>query len=117
MILPKHRFTNDELSLFNRDCEIIDYGFNIIPNEFAVHESYCSSPLDLTLSYALACSVVSGANKLKLVGFDGYTSLDSRQTEMLQLLEIFKLRFDIEVEMLTPSTYPLPQGSIYALNV
>ena len=116
VILPKHRFTKHELSLFNSACEIIDYGFDIMPTEFEVHESYCSSPLDLTLSYALACSVVSGANKLKLVGFDGYTSLDSRQAEMLQLLEIFKSRFDIEIEMLTPSTYPLPQGSIYALN-
>lgn len=116
VILPKHRFEKEELSLFSGSDEVIDYGFDILADKFDVTDTYCVSPIDLTFSYAVGCAVVSGCKSIKLVGFDGYSNSDSRQAEMIYLLEILKGSSIIDIEALTPTTYPLEQGSIYALN-
>ena len=117
IILPKHRFTEEELSTFSGGDNIIDYGFDVLSNKFEVTDSYCKSPLDLTFSYAFGCAVVSGCGCIKLVGFDGYSNTDPRQAEMIQLLKFLKDGYSIPMEALTPTTYPLKQGSVYALNL
>ena len=54
------------------------------------------------------------ASKIFLVGFDGYDSGDARQLEMMRLFQHFSNTFEIEMTALTPTSYPLTLGSIYA---
>ena len=116
IILPKHRFSDKELVSVLGRAETIDYGLKVAPNTFEVKDNYCVSPFDLTFSYAVGCAIVSGSRHLSLVGFDGYSSNDSRQSDMVHLLNLLKSCTDLNIKALTPTSYPIEQGSIYALN-
>jgi 3-deoxy-manno-octulosonate cytidylyltransferase (CMP-KDO synthetase) len=75
-----------------------------------------SSPL--TLAYALSVLTQSNAEEIKLVGFDGYDSMDPRQEEVIKtFLSYQDLPESLSVESLTPTTYPILQGSIFAPNL
>lgn len=115
VILPKHRFNDSELDLFSDGCQLIDYGLEVKHNSFSVNSDYCVAPFDITAAYAFSVVETMGPKEVFLVGFDGYASADPRQLEMLKILslmgegEIFK-----KMIALTPTTYPVVQGSIYA---
>lgn len=116
LILPSHRFTDKELG--NVSNKFFDYGLDVQPNEFVVNKTYCTVPNDLTAAYALAIALNGNAKKISLVGFDGYESGDIRQTEMINVLTNIKsLSPDTLIMALTPSSYPVLQGSIYAPNL
>jgi 4-hydroxy 2-oxovalerate aldolase len=52
---------------------------------------------------------------IKVVGFDGYEKNDPRQQEMLKLLELsLSSKCLPRLESLTPTSYPIRKGSIYA---
>ena len=92
-----------------------DYGFNLKLDEFKSEKYSCTIPSLLSLAYALALAKEGGAKRLWLVGFDGYHAGDKRQEEMTSLLGVVKQSdFDLECTCLTPSTYPIKQGSVYA---
>jgi 4-hydroxy 2-oxovalerate aldolase len=96
----------------------MSYGLNVDSNEFFVEANYCSVPYDLTAAYALAIAVHSKAKSISLVGVDGYERGDIRQTEMFDLLSKFKVFApDLTIKALTPTSYPVEQGSIYAPNL
>ncbi|WP_045860380.1 aldolase catalytic domain-containing protein [Teredinibacter purpureus] len=115
VILPKHRFKDSELELFSGSCQLIDYGFEVKHNCFSVKNEYCVVPFDITAAYAFSVVETMNPKGVFLAGFDGYESADSRQLEML---EIFSMMNGLEISKrliaLTPTTYPLVQGSIYA---
>ena len=95
--------------------DVKDYGVNIEANTFDVKDNYCTIPSLLSLAYAFGLVKIGGGDRIWLVGFDGYTAGDKRQDEMIQMLDVVKLsEHDINCISLTPSTYPLNQGSIYA---
>jgi 4-hydroxy 2-oxovalerate aldolase len=114
IILPKHRFNNLELDMLKGN-ELIDYGMAIESEKMVIHSSSCIVPLDLTTAYALALALNSGARLITAIGFDGYDADDVRHSEMIQVLSQYKkLNLEVELIALTPSTYPIEQGSIYA---
>ena len=115
VILPKHRFTETELALFSDNCQLIDYGLEVQDGKFSVHDKSCIVPFDITVAYAFSIAETMQANNVTLVGFNGYESHDTRQLEMLETFNLMK-GFDISTNLvaLTPTTYPLTQGSIYA---
>ncbi|ABE55947.1 pyruvate carboxyltransferase [Shewanella denitrificans OS217] len=116
LIMPAHRFTDEELKSVSN--EFIDYGLNIESDKFMVADKSCSVPYDLTAAYALAIAVHSQAKSVSLVGVDGYERGDIRQTEMFDLLSKFKLFApNLTIKALTPTSYPVEQGSIYAPNL
>jgi len=56
-----------------------------------------------------------GSDKLYLAGFDGYTSADPRQLEMIEMLRRYKENLDaIQLIAITPSTYSLNEISLFA---
>ncbi|MEI8602882.1 hypothetical protein P4S55_20030 [Shewanella sp. PP-Sp27a-2] len=89
LILPAHRFTDEELN--NLSSEFYDYGLNIAPAEFKVKDVYCTVPYDLTVAYALAIALNGNANKISLVGVDGYERGDVRQAEMIDSIWSFQI--------------------------
>ena len=118
VILPKHRFKAGELELFCENSDVVDYGFSIEKDVFRVASTHCVAPYDLTSVYALSVAVGAGASKIYLAGFDGYESGDERQAEMIDVFQ--RLTSDVKsengVDMLaiTPTSYPVPKGSVYA---
>lgn len=116
LIMPAHRFSDAELNEIKN--EYFDYGFLVETNKFVVEEQYCGVPYDLTFAYALALASHANAKRISLVGVDGYERGDIRQSEMIDLIVNFK-QFAPEIVMtaLTPTSYPVQQGSIYAPNL
>jgi len=114
VILPEHRFTDDELILLEGVPEILAFGLGVEPGQMQLGEDHCILPHDLTLGYALCAALAGGAQKISLVGVDGYEHGDYRQLEMIELIECFKRLSELPVTALTPTTYPIDQGSIYA---
>jgi 4-hydroxy 2-oxovalerate aldolase len=112
ILLPKHRFESSELDLFS--SEILDYGMEIAEDTFEAHETFCVTPFNLTIAYSMAACISAQASKIFLVGIDGYDAGDTRQLEMIQLFQNFSNSFKTEITALTPTSYPLTLGSIYA---
>jgi 4-hydroxy 2-oxovalerate aldolase len=116
LIMPAHRFTDKELN--NVSNEFIDYGLNVELDKFIVTETFCTLPYDLTAAYALAIALNGRAKKITLVGVDGYERGDIRQSEMIDLFTRYKaLAPETLIVALTPTSYPVLQGSIYAPNL
>jgi 4-hydroxy 2-oxovalerate aldolase len=115
IILPLHRFSESDIALFSQNSDLIDYGLIVEDGSFEVHDTFCSIPYDITAAYAFAISEIMHPDKVLLVGFDGYQSNDPRQLEMIKIFSYLE-RFNIanKFKALTPSTYPIQQGSIYA---
>ncbi len=84
-------------------------------NTFTALNNGCVIPVPLAFAYALALCLAGGARRIFLVGFDGFEADDSRQHEMLKLLKLVEPYCDdVDITALTPSSYPVAQGSIYA---
>ena len=116
VILPVHRFTKDELALIN-SLEFIDYGLKVQSGELKSNMTYCVVPSDITTAYVLSILMESKPLSIKVIGFDGYDKNDLRQQEMISILDLYaKNKASLEIESLTPTTYPLKKGSIYALD-
>ena len=116
VILPKHRFTDEELEKISH-LSLIDYGFDLSSERLTVSETSVAAAYDLTSAYLFGVLVNSAPESVSLVGFDGYEKGDIRQQEMLDLLGQYQaLELPFETIALTPSSYPLTQGSIYAIH-
>ncbi|WP_022942088.1 aldolase catalytic domain-containing protein [Psychromonas hadalis] len=117
IILPKHRFSEKELATFN-ECELLDYGLAIKEGAFLSNTSHATIPFDITTGYLLAVLLGSTVKSIRSVGFDGYDKNDPRQQEMLSILDLYNQdQNSCDVVSLTPSTYPMTKGSIYAPNI
>tara|TARA_B100001063_G_scaffold91837_1_gene85472 strand:- start:5062 stop:6717 length:1656 start_codon:yes stop_codon:yes gene_type:complete len=114
IILPIHRFSDEELALM-KNLELLDYGLEVKAGELSSNKTYAVVPTDITTAYVLAMLMESQPKSIKSVGFDGYDKSDPRQQEMINILDLYnKNESSIEVVSLTPTTYPLAKGSIYA---
>lgn len=93
-----------------------DFGLFIGSGTLAISAHGCTLPHPLSAIYGIALALQGGAAHIYLAGFDGYEAGDSRQTEMLESLELLRDHCDIEqrITAVTPTTYPLSQGSLYA---
>lgn len=116
VILPRHRFSTLEMESISH-LDIIDVGFNGSSDIFSVDECVVNSPYDLTSAYVFGVLSMANPASIKLVGFDGYDKGDVRQQEMLDIIEQYKnINDSIELISLTPTEYPITQGSIYAIH-
>ena len=95
--------------------DIIDYGLIIEEGCFEANDKYASIPYDITVAYALAVLMKSSINSIYVVGFDGYAESDVRQLEMIEILNLYSnSEASVEITALTPTTYPVRKGSVYA---
>tara|TARA_R110001583_G_scaffold195533_1_gene375564 strand:- start:7413 stop:9020 length:1608 start_codon:yes stop_codon:yes gene_type:complete len=112
IILPFHRFSKQELEKFYNP---IDYGITVKSDTFIEYDAHCVIPAENTAAYALAIAATASCSKVFVVGFDGYERGDERQMEMTNVLVNFRQTHpNIDVISLTPSTYPIKGGSVYA---
>ncbi|PMH45932.1 pyruvate carboxyltransferase [Vibrio sp. 10N.286.49.B3] len=116
VILPKHRFSSEEINVI-KDLTILDVGFNSNCNHFSVEDELINAPYDLTSAYLFGLLVMANPSKINLVGFDGYDKGDRRQTEMLDIIAQYgNLSKAQSIVSLTPTSYPITKGSIYAIH-
>ncbi len=110
-MLPK------EFSKLMKLKEVLDYGIGISQEGFEFFETYSLLPNSLVLAYALAIVSSGKASKIYLAGFDGYSTDDSRNDEVNDLLNKFKTaRPDLELIAITPSKYKnLTIKSVYGI--
>jgi len=94
-----------------------DYGLNIKHDTFTINETECTLPYELSIGYALSLIDMGGAKNISLVGFDGYDRDDIRQIRMNELLDLFNEQSSMSITALTPTTYHISQGSIYAARL
>lgn len=114
-VLPKHRFSAEEMAAFQLNAPLWDYGLQVQEGVFAIDDTHCTIPSELTAAYAIAAAINAGASSIKLVGFDGYEKGDKRQEEMVNfLIALHDQHQNTPLVALTPTTYPLKNGSIYA---
>ena len=106
---------SDEYRVFISDNELLDYGVEVKSGVFQAGETTCAVPYDVTACYSLAVAQVMGASLVSLIGFDGYENQDPRHLEMIEVFTLVKeLTVIPAIRSLTPTSYPLEQGSIYA---
>ncbi|NMP04234.1 pyruvate carboxyltransferase [Pseudoalteromonas arctica] len=115
IIYPAHRFPAQDVELL-ADNGNINYGVDIADNTFKVEKTSCLIPSELTIAYGLAFSIAAGANKVTFAGVDGYNSNDSRHLEMIEFFDTIgnDLQDNLEFISITPTTYPIKKGSVYA---
>jgi 4-hydroxy 2-oxovalerate aldolase len=115
LILPKCRFTDSELSeLEGEGVTLIDYGLNIVKGNFMSHGTHVNIPYDITAAYTLGVILESDVESISVVGFDGYAQGDIRQQEMVEILSLYSQISSLEINALTPTSYPVGKGSVYA---
>lgn len=115
IILPSHLFSNQQLEAISKKGTLHNYGLKVIKNEFNVSDTFCVVPYEVTAAYALALASHTNASSISLVGFDGYERGDSRQNEMLEIIDLFKKIAPLKTLIsLTPTSYPVEKSSIYA---
>lgn len=117
VILPvKRLLPNEVISL--ADCSIVNYDIDIDKNVFNASKEGCVVNYDLSLAYLLGLLTYAKPTDLYLVGFDGYQKGDSRQIEVLNLLEQYEGNCSsVNVCSLTPTSYPIKMSSIYAPHI
>ncbi|WP_104025088.1 aldolase catalytic domain-containing protein [Vibrio hyugaensis] len=114
VFLPKNRFDEEEISKLC-NLSMLDYSITIEKNKLATYKNYCVLPYDNTAAYALCLALIGQAKKITLVGFDGYEMTDRRQMEMNDIFTMIAQEFrETPIQALTPTTYPVKAGSVYA---
>ena len=114
IVAPLARFSADEIDDLG-NTELFDFPMDIQNGKFAYSEQGCVIPVGLTAAYAFAAIAMLGFKRILLVGFDGFGASDPRQKEMSEVLHIIlREKPALEIIALTPTTYPVQQGSIYA---
>ena len=113
VIMPLHRFSQEEISLLKNAEEIYDVSFYVNNNNKitgnSVHINY-----DLTFAYLLSLLSNSKINEIVLCGFDGYEdSNDLRQKEMIKFLYEYQNFSSNKIKSLTKTSYPIHTSSIY----
>jgi len=97
------------------NADLRQYDCILEADSFAAHDGGCVVPVPLAFGYALALCISAKVKRIFLVGFDGFSSDDSRQQQMLQLLRLAEPhRSQLAMTALTPTNYPIAQGSLYA---
>ena len=114
-IYSARRFQDEGTRAALGATELHEYDCVLQPGSFEARPNGCVIPVPLAFAYALALCIAGRARRIFLVGFDGFHADDSRQAEMLQLFKAVAPALDaITLTALTPTNYPVAQGSIYA---
>jgi len=94
--------------------EVFEYGLSLQEESFHIGPTGCILRWPLAFAYALSVITQAEAKSIHVVGFDGYSTSDPMQQEMNQVItSYYKLTNCLPIKSLTPTTYNIPQGSIF----
>ena len=97
--------------------ELLDFGLSVEEGSFDFFDNHCVAPTSLVIAYALSVATSGKAERILLAGFDGYSADDPRSQEMHHLLSTYQShQRALPLLAVTPTRYPLPAASIYALG-
>ncbi len=108
-VAPKSMFEHIDINIQH------DYGVVVAQNEFKSCGSHARVPNRLTLAYAIAFCLDAGTEHINLIGFGGFNLEDQRHKEMQEFLQILASETTIELHSLTPTSFAIPELSIYAI--
>ncbi len=98
--------------------EVLDYGVHVEEGSFELRDHSCTIPSLLVAAYALAVATRGGAKRILLAGFDGYGSGDPRQDAMGEVFRRYLSHSQsVPLIAITPTSYPLEQGSVYSPSI
>ena len=98
--------------------EVLDYGIAVERHKFAAEARGCVLPARLVIAYAMAAATAAGAQRILLAGVDGYPAGDARQDEMVEVFTAYQaMSGNVPMVAVTPTTYPIAQGSVHAPRV
>ena len=101
---------------FSASSMIFDYGIEIAPNHLKSEDKWALIPSLNVGAYALALASGLTPKLVSLVGFDGFGFGDPRHEAMQHAFDVFQRQHpEIDLNVLTPTTYTIPQASIYAV--
>jgi 4-hydroxy 2-oxovalerate aldolase len=113
IIIPVSRIPDNIHEVLN-GVDLLDYGLRVDDAPMTIDSNGAILPAPLALSYAIAVSTAAAAERLLMVGVDGYDEADKRQKEMIDILTRHQeLSNTIPMIALTPTTYPIKQRSIF----
>jgi 4-hydroxy 2-oxovalerate aldolase len=113
LLVPKGVLTEDEKSCLQA-LDIRDYGIHIEPGVLQADATGCTVSYPFAAAYALCALAHSGAERVLLCGFDGYAQQDRLQADMNAMFAQFIQQYpQLPLHALTPTTYNIPQRSIY----
>lgn len=96
--------------------ELFDFGIEIKPESFELHNHYCTLPNSLVAAYALAISASGQAKRILLAGFDGYPAGDPRNKEVEQLFKHYlQIPNTSSLISIAPTRYEIATQSIFAI--
>ena len=111
-----HRYVAPKIMFKDVNINIeYDYGVLVTQKKFKNCGSYARVPNRLTLAYAISFCIDAGAKEINLVGFGGFGLEEQRHKEMQELLQILASETEIKLHSLTPTTFSIPELSIYAI--
>lgn len=106
----------DDVKEALRGKELLDYGLDVEAGTFRFSSDHGTIPSSLVVAYALALLASGETNRVLMAGFDGYAADDPRSVEMNDILEAYySTPGSVPLLAITPTRYPIPQQSIYAL--
>ncbi len=97
------------------DARVMDVGVRVTPGSYCFDATTVSVPVLLVAAYAFAVVAAANAQRILLIGFDGFPLQDPRQNQMIEVIEAFVSTPGApELIALTPTEYPVRQSSLYA---
>lgn len=116
LITPYSMLPADVRELLKQKQTVLDFGLEIVTNQFEFNSSSCKAPTSLVVAYALAIAASGKAANVLMAGFDGYGADDARNKEMDSIISLYKgTDGAVPVTSITPTRYHMNQLSVYAL--
>ena len=116
IILPFTRM-GESLAGYVGSEQVWDYGVQVEQGKLVADANHCTVCAPLAIAYALCVATVGKAKRILLAGFDGFSADDPRQHDLVNLFENFQQQSTIPLQAITSTTYPVPKGSVYALDI
>ena len=114
IVMPLKRISNSIYKNIEDRVEILDFGLKVEEDSFIINNNGCVLNSALAFSYAISVANAANANRILLVGVDGYEPSDLRQIEMVDVIKRYNNMQDcIPVTAITPTTCPINQKSIF----
>ncbi len=91
---------------FKKTYKVLNYDFEIKYNEFRCYKNYTIIPNNISFGYAISISIIGGANKIFLAGFDGFEGGYKLNYEMNKIFHLSKKNYPkAKIMTLTKSKY------------
>jgi len=102
LIMPSNSIINNKK--FNKNNKLINYDLMVNKNNFLSYKSFCKITNSLVFGYALAFITQLNAEKIYLIGIDGFEDEPKKNDELNQILNLFKKNYPkISIETLVRS--------------